>query len=59
MKTVENVEAAARRERENFVGDFVWGIAFYFGAALDAEGLAAAGEKQAQVIVNFGGSSYG
>ena len=40
------------------VGDFVGSVAADFAAALDAKGLAAAGEEQAEVVVDFGGSGY-
>jgi hypothetical protein len=56
---VENVKAAPGLERENAIGDIFGRITADFGAALNTEGLAAAGEEQAEIIVNFGGGGDG
>jgi hypothetical protein len=42
---IKNVEAAARFQRQDGIGDIFGGVAADFAAALDTESLAAAGEK--------------
>ena len=56
---IENVESAARRQRQHARGDFVERVLAHFFAAAQAEGAADARVKQAQIIVNFGGGSDG
>ncbi len=44
---------------DNAIGNLFGRIAANFGAALDAEGLAAAGKEQAKIVVDFGGGGDG
>jgi len=56
---IEDVKAAAGSMREDAVGDLVRGIAANLSATLYAESLAATGEEEAEVVVDFGGGGYG
>ena len=44
---------------DNSIGDLVGRVAAHLAAALDAEGLAAAGKEQAKIVVNLGGGGDG
>ena len=44
---------------EHAIGNLVRRIAAHLRAALDTEGLAAAGKEQAKIVVNFGGRGDG
>lgn len=54
---VHDIKAATWGERKNSRGDFVRAVSSHFRTAFDAESLAAAGEEEAQIVVNLRGSS--